>query len=235
MGRAKNLILGLFLVALLFFFPSSIFASTNIHAPFVQDVYTDQANPDLNWQGQSDNKFRTKTGNSFYTFINFNLSSLPSDVAIDSVILHSYMTCADAHTANVYLVPNNWSESTITWNNQPALGSILGSSLISDSNYYDITLDSTLFKNNRSNFSIGIKTSTDYDSSYCYVNSSWSNRWLSINYSPTSVSIVSSSSNTFASSIYPVLAVVLPLGLGVLITFSLVRKGLRNFKGISKI
>jgi hypothetical protein len=68
-----------------------------------------------------------------YSFLRFNLGSLPSGARITSAVLEAtaYMGTSWGGDGNVYtyLVPNDgWGEGTITWGNQPATqGSSLGS------------------------------------------------------------------------------------------------------------
>jgi len=68
----------------------------------------------------------TTTGNpenNYRTLVRFNLSSLPSGATILSATLRLRMNQAPSasRSYDAYRVTASWSETTITWNNQPAV------------------------------------------------------------------------------------------------------------------
>ncbi len=82
------------------------------------------------------------------SFINFNLSQLQSMVQSGyivtnaSLILHGWLSMAPTTDIQIkaYHVTQNWSEATITYNNQPSYNStIIGSVIIPGQPRYDIT------------------------------------------------------------------------------------------------
>ncbi len=56
------------------------------------------------------------------SYIMFNLSSVPDDQSIVSAVLRlspNFLTFTDPVIGAYYLLDDNWSESTLTWNNAP--------------------------------------------------------------------------------------------------------------------
>jgi hypothetical protein len=94
----------------------------------------------------SDTSLRVKSDSrTRRSYLKFDLSSIPSGKSITSVKLYLYCTYADANpSVEVYVheTGDSWSESTITWNNAPAVGaSITSVSVGGTGKYYcwDIT------------------------------------------------------------------------------------------------
>jgi hypothetical protein len=57
------------------------------------------------------------------TYLKFDLSGLPSGVVVDSAILHLFRS-NDEDVPSVYSTTDSWTESEITWNNQPGPGAL---------------------------------------------------------------------------------------------------------------
>jgi hypothetical protein len=57
------------------------------------------------------------------SFVKYNLQAVPSDVKFESAAVHLFMSGPAAASEDipigVYLADDNWTEQTITWNNQP--------------------------------------------------------------------------------------------------------------------
>jgi len=84
------------------------------------DAYVSSAFPNTNY-GSSD-KLDVKGLNTLKlnSYIDFNISSIPSNQIIDNSLLCLYMfSDSGSHTISAYNVYTNWQENTITWNNQP--------------------------------------------------------------------------------------------------------------------
>ena len=86
------------------------------------DAYVDQENPDNNY-GTSSKLIMDNIGNRKYSYLKFDISTIPSERTITSANL--YLWC-DARQGGgytriyAYSVENdNWDETTITWNNKP--------------------------------------------------------------------------------------------------------------------
>jgi PKD repeat protein len=77
--------------------------------------------------------------------LKFDLSVIPSGKTLSSVRLYLYCTYADANpSVEVYVheTGDSWSESTITWNNAPAVGAMITSASVGGTGKYycwDIT------------------------------------------------------------------------------------------------
>ncbi|MEJ2644579.1 MAG: DNRLRE domain-containing protein [Gammaproteobacteria bacterium] len=76
-----------------------------------------------------------QSGNSihrWYSFLKFDLSGIPSGQTIVGATLHLYQVNGAGFTTGgtdvVHVADDSWSEGSVTWNNQPAMGSVLGSS-----------------------------------------------------------------------------------------------------------
>ncbi len=82
------------------------------------DAYVRGAGGDVNINfGAFEN---LKTQNIYRTYINFNISAIPSNQNIDNATLCLYvLNTKKTQTINVGHVYENWNESIITWNNQP--------------------------------------------------------------------------------------------------------------------
>lgn len=79
------------------------------------------------------------------SYLKFDLSSIPSGKSLTSVKLYLYCTTGDANpTVEVYVheTGDGWTESGITWNNAPAVGSLITSVSVGGTGHYycwDIT------------------------------------------------------------------------------------------------
>jgi hypothetical protein len=71
------------------------------------------------------------------SLITFDLSSIPAGTAIDNATLHLRLggyCCYEGHagprTVTVFRANDNWSESSVTWNNQPDYSEAHGSASV---------------------------------------------------------------------------------------------------------
>jgi hypothetical protein len=62
-----------------------------------------------------------------WTFVKFTVSGLPAGAVVNSAQLQLYAVTTDPNTFTVNQTASSWSESTLTWANQPAMGSALAS------------------------------------------------------------------------------------------------------------
>jgi hypothetical protein len=86
------------------------------------------------------NSFRWSNGSwfTFRSFVEFDLTSIPSDATIiDSKLTlfgdGHYMITPGTNASYVKTVTSSWTESTVTWNTQPTLGSTVGTLAITSS------------------------------------------------------------------------------------------------------
>lgn len=105
----------------------------------IADSYTRSGNYANQNYGSSPNlRVRTnKTNDTSYTFLKFDISSLPS--TLSGAILKLYGASQNSDIALVTaqgVASNNWQESTITWNNMPSLLAPFANARIASSNQY---------------------------------------------------------------------------------------------------
>ncbi|RLI41689.1 hypothetical protein DRO69_11270, partial [Candidatus Bathyarchaeota archaeon] len=79
------------------------------------------------------------------SYLKFDLGALPEGKTVTSARLYLYCTYRDNDpSVEIYVheTGDNWSEATITWNNAPAVGSLVNSTLVYGTGQYywwDIT------------------------------------------------------------------------------------------------
>ena len=120
---------------------SSSYASNiyPIHDSWVEAEYpSDNHGYDTSLRVKSDSRTRR-------SYLRFDLSSIPNGKTVATVKLYLYCTLADANpNVQVYVhgTGDNWDESSITWNNAPAVGSLITSISVGGTGRYycwDIT------------------------------------------------------------------------------------------------
>lgn len=82
------------------------------------------------------------SGNAERVFIKFDLSSIgdPSKVLFADLYIYQKESAGDPITVEVRKVDNTWSESEITWNNQPSYGEVIETKQLQDGwNQFDLT------------------------------------------------------------------------------------------------
>ncbi len=106
---------------------TAILGSTKTFNPD-NDAYVDQENPDINY-GTSSKLIMDNLGNRKYSYLKFDISTIPSEKIVTSANL--YLWC-DAREGggytriHAYSVENDdWNETTITWDNRPELVTFL--------------------------------------------------------------------------------------------------------------
>jgi len=116
-----------------------------ITIPPFDDAYTHKGRPSTNFGGGDDifvgwyQHEREGVGGSERTWLKFDLSSLPADATIGRMRLWLYchrLTGWGSHDTRCYSVENdNWTEKSITWNNQPpTIGELLDNKVVEEEN-----------------------------------------------------------------------------------------------------
>jgi len=99
--------------------------TTNIVA--LEDCFSDREHPNLVQSIADIDCFAISGQDTRDGFVKFLLSSIPAGSTISSATLHMYCFTQRHNTvANVRECANNWSETTLCWNNQPASGASKG-------------------------------------------------------------------------------------------------------------
>jgi len=101
-------------------FPIFIDPSIKINGSDGGDAYVASAFPNTNYGSSAELDVKGLSTIKLNSYLNFNISSIPINQAIDAAALCLYMfSDTGSHTISAYHVYSNWTESTITWNNQP--------------------------------------------------------------------------------------------------------------------
>jgi hypothetical protein len=93
------------------------------------DSYVDQALPTSNFGTSPDLLVRSRNGQkNARTLVTFNLPSVPTGCAVTGATLRLFASSAAAsRTLNAYRAGAGWTESGVTWNNQPATAGVAAS------------------------------------------------------------------------------------------------------------
>ena len=119
---------------------SPAIGSTTITIESVADAYVNSSSPDTNY-GAMDYVYVKKNSEQRFTYVKFDLSSLPSDANIILAKLKLYLTDIGGYTGNIntyYCSNSSWTELEVTWSNKPDF-----SSEPTDENYFGMLV----FKN----------------------------------------------------------------------------------------
>jgi hypothetical protein len=118
------------MLALLYVHAHNIYAATYNLTP-TDDAYVEVLQPDNNFGSST----RLATNFNFpshiqFTYLKFDLSSIPSGEVINGAILNLYQVAGAGvgeAPVNAYRVPaDNWTEGSVTWNNRPAFDVVFG-------------------------------------------------------------------------------------------------------------
>jgi len=113
--------------------------SSVVHAQITPlgDSYTNSADPTTNYGAKT---LLDVDGATQYTYIQFDLASIPSGASVSQATLKLYVnSVTTAGSFNVDYVNGSWTEGTITWNSSPALGTTIASNVsvtTADKNQY---------------------------------------------------------------------------------------------------
>ena len=114
--------------------------------PPSQDAYVDSDQPTKTYGTIDPNnlivgEYNSATDRYLRSIITFVLSSIPSVATITLATLSLYYYSKDAgaswsNTLNALRITATWNENTVTWNNQPSVGSTMGSTTCTNSTSY---------------------------------------------------------------------------------------------------
>ncbi len=106
------------MLAFLAFHPSVASAQ----APVTDDAYVTQVNPATNSGGQTSLLLQAGAQPT-YTYLKFDLSQVPAGSSVTKATLKLFVTAATTPGAfDIRLANGSWSETNLTWNNQPGGG-----------------------------------------------------------------------------------------------------------------
>jgi RHS repeat-associated protein len=81
--------------------------------------------------------------NTYWSYIKFNTSGVSGQVSSAKLRVFTALSGKGSVQTNLYAVPATWGETTITWNNKPALGTQLGSFTVNTTGYVWKEIDVT--------------------------------------------------------------------------------------------
>ena len=84
------------------------------------DAYVLSRNPTIGGNGGSFSIGTTATSGYVRTFLKFDLTTYPSIESATLWLYNFYGATGTAVTVGAYSASNTWSETTVTWNNQPS-------------------------------------------------------------------------------------------------------------------
>jgi hypothetical protein len=87
----------------------------------VADTQVRQNNPDLNYGTRATMQVRSAASNNRRSLVRFILPAIPNRCTITAATLRLYVsTAAAGRTYQAYRAASAWTETGVTWNNQPA-------------------------------------------------------------------------------------------------------------------
>ncbi|QRN99389.1 DNRLRE domain-containing protein [Archangium violaceum] len=105
-----------------------------------EDSYAHESNVSSNYGSSTSLYVKNDVGVSRHAYLKFNLSGLSG---VTSARLRVYGSASAATTLTASQTADTWTESTLTWTNKPAVGSLVGSVPINTTaKYYDIDVTS---------------------------------------------------------------------------------------------
>ena len=113
---------GILILAMLgIFLLMSIASAETVTIPPTDDSYVNQRDPDENYNRHRYLEVKSKSNKNMRTFIKFDISSIPVETTIISAKLRLYMYNAPGSSRiyDIHRVTGYWTETGITWNNQP--------------------------------------------------------------------------------------------------------------------
>jgi 3-phytase len=91
----------------------------------VEDTYTSQASPTTAHGSEAELRASAASVER-HAYVKFVVQGLPAEVQSMTATLRLWAQDSTPATFAVYQIPSSWSEDTLVWNNQPALGATLG-------------------------------------------------------------------------------------------------------------
>lgn len=139
--------------------PTSHTISVNVSA----DTYVAQNEPATNFGSESKLVAESASGDQKITFLKFNVGGIPAGSKVSAKLAierddHHF----PATTVDVLSAPNNWSETSLTWNNRPGLGNQVSSARVNSSMSL-VTFDVSKVVTGNGTFSLALKSPVTND------------------------------------------------------------------------
>ncbi|WP_084224850.1 DUF7594 domain-containing protein [Paenibacillus pectinilyticus] len=113
--------------------PSVAGAATTTLGPF-DDSYVHEGNPTSNFGTATSLYVKNDPGASRYTYLKFSLAGLSG---VTSAKLGVYGSASSSTVLSAYQTTDSWTQSAITWNTKPTVGTSAGSVGINTTNTYN--------------------------------------------------------------------------------------------------
>ncbi|WP_246357492.1 CBM96 family carbohydrate-binding protein [Pyxidicoccus fallax] len=89
-----------------------------------EDAYVHESNPTSNYGASASLFVKNDAGTSRHAYLKFNLAGIPG---VTSAKLRVHGSASASTTLQAFQSTDAWTESSLTWNNKPAVGSLVGS------------------------------------------------------------------------------------------------------------
>ncbi|MCE5186248.1 MAG: DNRLRE domain-containing protein [Planctomycetaceae bacterium] len=103
-------------------FGNKVGSGTTVRLSAIEDTYARSNQPDTNFGSSDGITAGMESTTEYQAFIKFDLSSIPQGQVITSakLLLDGSFVTIPAPLLAAFRIPDNWTESTLTWNNKPA-------------------------------------------------------------------------------------------------------------------
>ena len=137
--------------------PASSLAAT-LTVPVQADTFADEGNRTRNFGTARELKLRAQTGNRRQAYLRFAVSGLSGTVQRATLSLRSLKS---GRGLTVVPTSSTWGETTLTWNNAPALSTSPSASLGSFSSGRTLSVDVTSMVSGNGTFGLGVRATSD--------------------------------------------------------------------------
>ncbi len=128
------------MISLIMITPNTAKAATTVVLSPADDSYVQQSNAASNYGASTSLIIKNDPSSSRHAYIKFNLSGISG---VTSAKLRLYGSASFNTTLTAYETSDSWTQSSITWNNKPSLGSPSAHvSMTNTSTYYEIDVTS---------------------------------------------------------------------------------------------
>jgi hypothetical protein len=119
-----------------------------------EDTFTAQGSPDTN-NGSSGSLTVNGPPGERRAYVKFTVTGIPADSTEVTAVLRLWASASSSATFTARMVSSAWSESTLTWNNQPPLGTALAAVTgVTAGQYYEFNVSSYVTGNGTFAFAI---------------------------------------------------------------------------------
>jgi hypothetical protein len=125
-----------------------------------EDSYTSQSNAAATHGSATYLGTDAVVGSERRAYLKFTVSNIPTGATNVTAKVRIYAQSSSSATFTVHNIPSNWTQSGLTWSNQPALGSTVVSKVGVTLGYNDLDVSSTIKANGTYSFAISNSAAT---------------------------------------------------------------------------